>query len=203
MDFPHEKSYRYYTIKLVRLQVKWYYEYIAVERQHISNFTSRNERDCMELARHHQLSDPLKRTMQRSRQMAFEAGEQETKPEHLLYAIIEHRNNTAVSVLKKMKLQLTSMLEILAEYLHIKPRTVESTENEKPFSTKCLAIIGHAIRLSKEVGAEYVKTEHILLSMLAEKERPEIFKRLGIPEAEETVCPQAHDNARSDPALVL
>jgi ATP-dependent Clp protease ATP-binding subunit ClpA len=137
----------------------------------------------------HDLSKPVEQIISNAKKAAFDAGEIETKPEHLLYAIIIHKNNAATSILQRMKLQLSSMIEMLAEYLRIKPRSPESSEKDAmPLNAKCIAILKHAIREANAAGAKYVSTEHILIGMLTEKDQPEIFKKLGIVQHEENPC---------------
>ena len=129
----------------------------------------------------HDLSVPTERVIKNAKQTAFDAGETETKPEHLLYAIIAHKNNAAFSMLQKMELQLSLIIETLAEYLHIKPRATELSGMETvPLNAKCISIFKHAVRHAKTTSAKYVSTEYLLLGMLIEKDQPEIFKKLGI-----------------------
>lgn len=152
----------------------------------------------------HDLSTPVEQIIKNAKQAAFDAGETETKPEHLLYAIVVHKNNAAASVLQRMKLQLSSMIETLAEYLHIKPRSTESSEKEAtPLNAKCLAILKSAVRQARNANAKYVSTEHILIGMLAEKDQPEIFKKLGIiGQHEENPCVTETGSAEKQTALV-
>ncbi len=152
----------------------------------------------------HDLSMPVEQIIKSAKQAAFDAGEAETKPEHLLYAIVVHKNNAAVSILQKMKLQLSSVIEALADYLHIKPRAPESEEKETtPLNAKCLAILKHAVRLARATDIKYVNTEHILIGMLAEKDQPEIFKKLGIVgQHEENPCVRETGSAEKQIALV-
>ena len=149
----------------------------------------------------HDLSKPVEQVIMSARKAAFDAGETETKPEHLLYAIIMHKNNAATSILQKMKLQLSSMIEALAEYLHIKPRNPESSEEDvTPLNMKCIVILARAIRQAKAAKAKYVSTEHMLVGMLLEKEQPDIFKRLGVVRQHEE--PPATADAEKQMALV-
>ena len=150
----------------------------------------------------HDLSKPVEQVILSARKAAFDAGETETKPEHLLYAIVTHKNNTAASILQRMTLQFSSMIEMLAEYLHIKPRNPEALEeNAAPLNTKCIVVLARAIRQAKAANAKYVSTEHLLIGMLLEKDQPEIFKKLGIVGQHEE--PPTTADAEKQPALVL
>lgn len=126
------------------------------------------------------LSLPFEQVLENARKTAFEAGSPEVKPEHLLYSIAVHQNNCAVPMLKRMALQISSLAEALTKYLGIVSRAPASPEEIIHLNEESAMIIVHALHMARNSNERYVSTGHILLSILAAENQPEIFKMLGI-----------------------
>ncbi len=113
---------------------------------------------------------------------AEELGHQEVKPEHLLWAFLEQKENIVASILTKIgvsKDKVRSELEMALDKL---PR-VESAEGVY-LSPDMNGIIKTAKKEADKLKDEYISTEHILLALLIESknEAARILRENGVNE---------------------
>lgn len=106
--------------------------------------------------------------LQKSAEIALSKQQQAIEPGHLLKAILETDENVSNYVFKKLNINSTilqsKLEEILLSYPHV--------SGQQPYlSTTTNAILQNAEKELREFGDEFVAIEHLLLALLATKDK--------------------------------
>ena len=92
---------------------------------------------------------------------------QQIEPEHLLAAMAAEKEGVAVSVFRKLGVSPASLSQNIAEVLERLPKV--SGAGDVYISARSRAILEGAFSQAENMKDEYVSVEHILLSLLADK----------------------------------
>lgn len=114
--------------------------------------------------------------------LASTYGHQAVDVEHLLLALVNQREGIAVSLLKKMGININSIQNSLKKALERIPRVEGPGSGQMYITSRLNRVLDAAIMEAARMKDEYVSVEHILLAVTDEKdtEAHRIFKREGI-----------------------
>ncbi len=113
-------------------------------------------------------SDNVKRVMQLAREEAARLGTNYISSEHLLLGIIRHGKGSAVTVLLNLGLNLESIKQSIDDYVASSGGSM--TMGEVPFTPRAKQILEVAANEAKEMKSQVVRTCHLLLALLKDKE---------------------------------
>jgi len=119
---------------------------------------------------------------QQAQSRAEELGNQELKPEHLLWAFLNQEENIVNSVLGKIEVNPSKILEDLNSSLDKVPK-VEGG-GEVYLSSSLRKIMTNAQKEADKLKDEFISTEHLFLAVLMEKscEASQILRENGVTE---------------------
>ncbi len=113
-------------------------------------------------------SDRVKRVMQLAREEAARLGHNYISSEHLLLGIIREGKGSAVTVLLNLGLNLESIKQSIDDYVASSGGSM--TMGEVPFTPRAKQILEVAANEAKEMKSQFVRTCHLLLALLKDKE---------------------------------
>jgi ATP-dependent Clp protease ATP-binding subunit ClpC len=113
-------------------------------------------------------SDRVKRVMQLAREEAARLGHNYIGTEHLLLGIIREGKGSAVTVLVNLGLNLDSIKQSIDDYVASSGGSM--TMGEVPFTPRAKQILEIAASEAKEMKSQFVRTCHLLLALLKDKE---------------------------------
>ncbi len=119
---------------------------------------------------------------QQAQSRAEELGNQELKPEHLLWAFLNQEENIVNSVLAKIEVNLSKIREDLKSSVDKIPK-IEGGE-EVYLSSSLRKIMANAQKEADKLKDEFISTEHLFLALLKEKtcEASRILRENGVTE---------------------
>jgi len=119
---------------------------------------------------------------QQAQSRAEELGNQELKPEHLLWAFLSQEENIVNSVLAKIGVNLSKIREDLKSSVDKIPK-IEGGE-EVYLSSSLRKIMANAQKEAEKLKDEFISTEHLFLALLKEKtcEASRILRENGVTE---------------------
>jgi len=113
-------------------------------------------------------SDRVKRVMQLAREEAARLGHNYIGTEHLLLGIIREGKGTATQVLVNLGLNLENIKQSIDDYVSSSGSSM--TMGEVPFTPRAKQILEIAANEAKEMKSQYVRTSHLLLALLKDKD---------------------------------
>ncbi|MDP6775254.1 MAG: Clp protease N-terminal domain-containing protein, partial [Candidatus Latescibacteria bacterium] len=113
-------------------------------------------------------SDNVKRVMQLAREEAARLGHNYISSEHLLLGTIRQGKGSAVAVLTNLGLNLEQIKQQIEDYVASSGGSM--TMGEVPFTPRAKQILEIAANEAKEMKSQYVRTCHLLLALLKDKE---------------------------------
>ena len=113
-------------------------------------------------------SDNVKRVMQLAREEAARLGHNYIGTEHLLLGIIRQGKGSAVTVLVNLGLNLENIKQSIDDYVASSGGSM--TMGEVPFTPRAKQILEIAANEAKEMKSQFVRTCHLLLALLKDKE---------------------------------
>lgn len=116
--------------------------------------------------------------LQKSAEIAIGLQNQAIEPGHLLKAILETDENVSNYVFKKLNVNAIILNNKLEEILHAYPRV----SGQQPYlSSTSNSVLQHAEKELREFKDEYIAIEHLLLALLASKDKVgSILKDAGL-----------------------
>ena len=122
--------------------------------------------------------------VQKASEIALSASQQAVDTGHLLKAILETDENLFAFLLKKLNTNRSLLVTKLDELLNAYPK-VRGGDSQPYLSNEANAALQKAEGYLKEFGDEYVAVEHILLGLLAGKDKTgQLLKDAGFTEKE-------------------
>lgn len=119
--------------------------------------------------------------LQKSAEIAMGNQQQAIEPGHLLKAILETDENVSGYVFKKLNVNETILTTKLDEILHAYPR---ASGQQAYLSTATNGVLQQAEKELREFKDEYIAVEHLLLALLASKDKvSSIMKDAGFERA--------------------
>ena len=113
-------------------------------------------------------SDRVKRVMQLAREEAARLGHNYIGTEHLLLGIIREGKGTATQVLVNLGLNLENIKQSIDDYVASSGSSM--TMGEVPFTPRAKQILEIAANEAKEMKSQFVRTSHLLLALLKDKD---------------------------------
>ena len=113
-------------------------------------------------------SDRVKRVMQLAREEAARLGHNYIGTEHLLLGIIRDGKGTATQVLVNLGLNLENIKQSIDDYVASSGSSM--TMGEVPFTPRAKQILEIAANEAKEMKSQFVRTSHLLLALLKDKD---------------------------------
>src|SRR6201999_414691 len=108
--------------------------------------------------------------LQAAQQLADQRHNPQTTPEHLLAVLLEQDGGIVAPVLRKLGVDPAAVRHALAPRLEALPTVTSSGRAAEPAggSTELAAVLRTAESEMRELGDEYVSTEHLLLALAAD-----------------------------------
>jgi ATP-dependent Clp protease ATP-binding subunit ClpB len=105
--------------------------------------------------------------LQATQQLADERRNPQTTPEHLLAVLLEQDGGIVVPVLRKLGVEPSAVRQAVNQALEALPKLTTSGGREEPAggSGELVQILRRAESEMRELGDEYVSTEHLLLAL--------------------------------------
>lgn len=102
--------------------------------------------------------------IQEAQRLAQSKGHQQLEPEHLLHAMLQQSDGIIPAVLKKMGVNVQTLLSAVNEALSKMPQV--SGADQLYLSKDMNAVLTKALSIAASMKDEYVSQEHLLLAML-------------------------------------
>ena len=101
--------------------------------------------------------------------------------EHLLLGLIREGEGVAAAVLQNLKVDLDEVRDVIEKHVK-KGRAAPNPGPDLPYTTRAKAVLELAMAEARELGHEYVGTEHILLGLVREERgiAAQVLKSLGL-----------------------
>ncbi len=109
-----------------------------------------------------------KRVIQLAHQAALEMGHNMVEPEHLLLGILEEGGGVACQALTELGVDTENLAAHIKELIG-KSQDVISKPVDLPLSQRMERALNLAMREARNMGMNYIDTEHILLGLLADE----------------------------------
>ena len=120
-------------------------------------------------------TDRAKKALSKSKEVARRAGFGEVEAEHLFVALLELGSGIAIDILHELGIDHEDLLQDLKERMESNVGTAGKMQPD--FSQRLKRILSIAEKSARELGHNYVGTEHLLIALADEGEGPvtEIF----------------------------
>ncbi len=113
-------------------------------------------------------SDRVKRVMRLVREEAARLGNNHVSSEHLLLGIIREGKGSAVNVMLNLGLNLDKIKQSIDDYVAYSGGSM--TMGDVPFTPRAKQILEIAAAEAKEMKSQYVRTCHLLVALVKDKE---------------------------------
>jgi ATP-dependent Clp protease ATP-binding subunit ClpC len=125
-------------------------------------------------------TDRAKKALSKSKEVARRAGFGEVEAEHLFVALLELGSGIAIDILHELGIDHEDLLEELKDRMESNVGTAGKMQPD--FSPRLKRILSIAEKSARELGHNYVGTEHLLIALADEGEGPvtEIFDDHGV-----------------------
>ncbi|AST07962.1 ATP-dependent chaperone ClpB [Anoxybacillus flavithermus] len=128
-----------------------------------------------------QMTEKVQEAFMRAQSLAIEKQHQEVDVEHVCVALLEQEDGLARRIYEKMSVSVSSLLDEWNKQLNKKPQVISSSEAGKIYVTNRLQQwLVRAEQEAKQMKDEYVSVEHLLLTLVDDKEAKQILSRYGV-----------------------
>jgi ATP-dependent Clp protease ATP-binding subunit ClpB len=103
--------------------------------------------------------------LQAAQRLAAERHNPQTRPEHLLAVLLEQDSGVVVPVVRKLGADPAAVRSALGPALDALPRLTGADADEPAASTELVQVLRMAEKEMRELGDEYVSTEHLILAL--------------------------------------
>ncbi len=117
-----------------------------------------------------------------AQQIAFEFGNQQIEPEHILLALIKDKEGLIPTIIKKSGVDLNIVLASIEHEVKKFPKVQGSGFGQVQLSNRSQNLINNAFKKTNELKDDFVSTEHLLLAILVENDGNggKILREMGI-----------------------
>jgi len=142
-------------------------------------------------------TDRAKKSLQLANQEAQRFNHEYIGTEHLLLGLVKEGSGIAANVLVDLEISLRDIRKEVENLVQSGPDMV--TMGKLPHTPRCKHVLERAINAAKEIGHNYVGTEHILLGLIREVDGIafQVLHSLGITEDKVTL--QTHNRCGTTP----
>ncbi|APH38294.1 ATP-dependent chaperone ClpB [Methanohalophilus halophilus] len=122
--------------------------------------------------------------IQNSRTIAARYYHQQIDAEHLFLSLLEQREGLVPSLLDKMNISSAMVKEQLEKHMSGLPQVSGPGSENVYFTQKAIRVLDNAASLAGKMGDEYTSVEHILVSLVREKDSysKELLEEFGADE---------------------
>lgn len=107
--------------------------------------------------------------IQTASEIASGYSNQQIEPEHLFAALIQNNESVAVSLIKKIGLNIDSIKVKISGLIEKLPKVSSATTSNQFMSTNLQKVLDEAVKLAGQMRDEYVSVEHILIAIVENK----------------------------------
>ncbi len=105
-------------------------------------------------------------TLQAAQMLCADKNHQELTPTHLLYSLVSHAEGVVVSILQKLEVSSSDLQQKLEGELQLLPLAPMEMGGQVYVSQEFARVMSQADREAKNLGDEYISTEHIFLALI-------------------------------------
>jgi ATP-dependent Clp protease ATP-binding subunit ClpB len=125
------------------------------------------------------LTTKSQEALQQAQSLAEKRSHQAIDVEHLLFALLGQKEGVALSLLQKLDVPVSTLIDSLQKYLDRLPQVTGAT-GQAYITPRLKKVIEGAESEAEALKDEYVSTEHLLLAMVQDSgEAGKILKQLG------------------------
>lgn len=115
----------------------------------------------------HNFTSRAKEAIRRAHELAIERGQNHVSPTHLLAALVMQDENTVISLLDRLDVDVIALTDMLIEALEAPVMGATMSQSYQLYLTPELAqALEHSGRIAQELGDSYVGVEHLFLALL-------------------------------------
>ncbi len=130
----------------------------------------------------HNFTSRAKEAIRKAHELAIERGQNHVSPTHLLAALVMQDENTVISLLDRLDIDIIALTDLLIESLEVPGVGQTLSQSYQLYLTPELAqALEQSGRIAQELNDSYVGVEHLFLALI-ENAGPaiEVLQRVGI-----------------------
>lgn len=130
----------------------------------------------------HNFTSRAKEAIRKAHELAIERGQNHVSPTHLLAALVMQDENTVISLLDRLDIDIIAFTDLLIEALEMPGVGQTLSQSYQLYLTPDLAqALEHSGRIAQQLNDSYIGVEHLFLALL---DHPgpaiEVLQRMGI-----------------------
>ncbi len=115
----------------------------------------------------HNFTSRAKEAIRKAHELAIERGQNHVSPTHLLAALVMQDENTVISLLDRLDIDIIALTDLLLEALEMPGTSQTLSQSYQLYLTPDLAqALEHSGRIAQNLGDSYVGVEHLFLALL-------------------------------------
>jgi ATP-dependent Clp protease ATP-binding subunit ClpB len=149
----------------------------------------------------HNFTSRAKEAIRKAHELAIERGQNHVSPTHLLAALVMQDENTVISLLDRLDIDVIALTDLLIEALEVPGIGATLSQSYQLYLTPELAqALEQSGRIAQELNDSYVGVEHLFLALI---EHPgpaiEVLQRVGIEKRQvENALKEIRENSIED-----
>ncbi|HRZ95852.1 MAG TPA: ATP-dependent chaperone ClpB [Candidatus Moranbacteria bacterium] len=112
------------------------------------------------------LTTKSQEALRNSQEIAILKGQQQVDVFHLLYSLISQENSIVPVILKKLEVDINVLKNRVMEEIDKYPKMRKNGIAQIFITPDLIMILGGAEKIAKEIGDDYISTEHLMLSLI-------------------------------------
>lgn len=130
----------------------------------------------------HNFTSRAKEAIRKAHELAIERGQNHVSPTHLLASLVMQDENTVISLLDRLDVDVIALTDLLLEALEVPGVGATLSQSYQLYLTPELAqALEHSGKIAQELNDSYVGVEHLFIALI---EHPgpaiEVLQRVGI-----------------------
>lgn len=121
------------------------------------------------------LTTKSQEALRNSQEIAIIKNQQQVDVFHLLYTLISQENSIVPVILKKLAIDTNALKNRAMDEINKYPKIGKNGIAQIFISPDLILVLGQAEQIAKEIGDEYISTEHLMLSLLKSKNKSKDF----------------------------
>ena len=115
----------------------------------------------------HNFTSRAKEAIRKAHELAIERGQNHVSPTHLLTALVMQDENTVISLLDRLDIDIIALTDLLIEALEMPGMGTTMSQSYQLYLTPDLAqALEESGRIAQELNDSYVGVEHLFLALL-------------------------------------
>ncbi len=149
----------------------------------------------------HNFTSRAKEAIRKAHELAIERGQNHVSPTHLLAALVMQDENTVISLLDRLDVDVIALTDLLLEALEVPGVGATLSQSYQLYLTPELAqALEHSGKIAQELNDSYVGVEHLFIALI-ENPGPavEVLQRVGIEKRQvENTLKEIRENTIED-----